>query len=284
MPHKKYSTEDVHNRVKKILYSLTGITLADNKDIMISNRIDKLKRDSKYQGDIMDLLDFVEKGTYVTEFINSFTTNKTHFFREDFHFTDLKDRVLPQIQKEGGRIQMYCSASSTGEEPYSMAMTVFEAMEELKTTFSASIIATDIDTNVLQYAANGIYRYSKSSKEFPEWIRPQKYFKRRVQKNLSGEEVLIKVKDELKRLISFKVMNLNDPKYPFENNQFDVIFCRNVLIYFSAEDQNEILKKLFKHLKMGGTLYLGHSENPHDLIHYVKRIGQNIFLKEKEII
>ncbi|MBP9494581.1 MAG: protein-glutamate O-methyltransferase CheR [Erysipelatoclostridium sp.] len=279
-----YTTQEVHERVKKILYSLTGITLADNKDIMISNRIDKLKRNCKFSGDIMDLLKSVEQGNSVTEFINSFTTNKTHFFREDFHFLDLKNRVLPLLANSGGKIQMYCSASSTGEEPYSMAMTVLESKAELNKHIDASIIATDIDTNVLQYAADGIYRYSKSSKEFPDWIKPQKYFKKRVQKNLSGEEVLIKVNDELKKMITFKVMNLNDSSYPFSKNQFDVIFCRNVLIYFSAEDQNDILKKLFKYLKVGGTLYLGHSENPQDLVHYVKRVGQNIFVKEKEII
>ncbi|MCT7908927.1 protein-glutamate O-methyltransferase CheR [Arcobacter lacus] len=274
---------EVHERIKKLLYSLTGITLTENKDIMISNRIDKLKRNCKFYGDIEDLLTSIEKGNNVTEFINSFTTNKTHFFREDFHFVDLKNRVLPEFAKNGQKINMYCSASSTGEEPYSMAMTVLKTSEDLGKTISASIIATDIDTSVLQYAANGIYRYSKASKEFPEWIKPQKYFKRRVQQNLSGEEVLIKVNDELKRMINFHVMNLNDSSYPFSKNQFDVIFCRNVLIYFSVEDQNTILKKLFTHLKIGGTLYLGHSENPQDLIKYVKRIGQNIFIKEKEI-
>jgi chemotaxis protein methyltransferase CheR len=279
-----YTTQDVHKKVKKLLYSLTGITLAENKDIMISNRIDKLKRNCKFSGDIMDLLKSVEQGNNVSEFINSFTTNKTHFFREDFHFLDLKDRVLPLLAQNNEKIQMYCSASSTGEEPYSMAMTVLEAKAKSNISINASIIATDIDTNVLQYAADGIYRYSKSSKEFPDWIKPQKYFKRRVQKNLAGEEVLIKVNDELKKMITFKVMNLNDNIYPFSKNQFDVIFCRNVLIYFSAEDQNDILKKLFKHLKIGGTLYLGHSENPQDLVHYVKRVGQNIFVKEKEII
>jgi chemotaxis protein methyltransferase CheR len=278
------STQDIHEKVKKLLYSLTGITLADNKDIMISNRIDKLKRNCNYNGDIVDLLKSIEQGNHLTEFINSFTTNKTHFFREDFHFLDLKDRVLPVFANSGDKIQMYCSASSTGEEPYSMAMSVFEARNELNKNISASIIATDIDTSVLEYAANGIYRFSKSSKEFPSWIKPQKYFKRRVQKNLAGEEVLIKVNDELKKMIIFQVMNLNDNSYPFSNNQFDVIFCRNVLIYFSSEDQNKILKKLFKHLKIGGTLYLGHSENPQDLVHYVKRVGQNIFVKEKDII
>jgi chemotaxis protein methyltransferase CheR len=279
-----YTVDDVHNRVKKILYSLTGITLTENKEIMISNRIDKLKRNCKFYGDIMELLDLVEHGKYETDFINTFTTNKTHFFREDFHFIDLKDRVLPKFAQSGERISMWCSASSTGEEPYSMAMTVFEAIEDSSRNISASIIATDIDTNVLQYAANGIYRYSKSSKEFPTWIKPQKYFKRRVQKTLSGDEVLIKANDELKRMITFHELNLNDSSYSFANNQFDVIFCRNVLIYFSAEDQNKILKKLFRHLKIGGTLYLGHSENPQDLINYVKRVGQNIFIKEKEII
>ena len=280
MPEKN----EVHERIKKLLYSLTGITLTDNKDIMISNRIDKLKRNCKFYGDIEDLLTSIEKGDNVTEFINSFTTNKTHFFREDFHFVDLKNRVLPEFAKSGQKVNMYCSASSTGEEPYSMAMTVLKTSEDLGKTINASIIATDIDTNVLQYAANGIYRYSKASKEFPEWIKPQKYFKRRVQKNLAGEEVLIKVNDDLKKMINFQVMNLNDSSYPFSKNQFDVIFCRNVLIYFSVEDQNEILKKLFKYLKIGGTLYLGHSENPQDLVNYVKRVGQNIFLKEKEII
>ena len=279
-----YTVDDVHNRVKKILYSLTGITLTENKEIMISNRIDKLKRNCKFYGDIMELLDLVEHGKYETDFINTFTTNKTHFFREDFHFIDLKDRVLPKFAQSGERISMWCSASSTGEEPYSMAMTVFEAIEDSSRNISASIIATDIDTNVLQYAANGIYRYSKSSKEFPTWIKPQKYFKRRVQKTLSGDEVLIKANDELKRMITFHELNLNDSSYSFANNQFDVIFCRNVLIYFSAEDQNKILKKLFRHLKIGGTLYLGHSENPQDLINYVKRVGQNIIIKEKEII
>ena len=278
------STQEIHEKVKKLLYSLTGITLADNKDIMISNRIDKLKRNCNYNGDVVDLLKSIEQGNHLTEFINSFTTNKTHFFREDFHFLDLKDRVLPMFANNGNKIQMYCSASSTGEEPYSMAMSVFEAKDQLNKNILASIIATDIDTSVLEYAANGIYRYSKSSKEFPSWIKPQKYFKRRVQKNLAGEEVLIKVNDELKRMITFQVMNLNDNTYPFSSHQFDVIFCRNVFIYFSSEDQNKILKKLFKHLKIGGTLYLGHSENPQDLVHYVKRVGQNIFVKEKDII
>ncbi len=275
-------TLHLHEKVKELLYSFTGITLTENKDIMISNRLHKLKRNASFQGSLDDLLDDIKEGNYKTEFINAFTTNKTHFFREEFHFADLKNRVLPELLKHNQDIKLYCSASSTGEEPYSMAMTILETQEELGKRINASIIATDIDTNVLQYAANGIYRFSKSSKEFPSWLKPQKYFKRRVEKNLASEEILIKVKPELQKMVTFQVMNLNDANYPFAKNQFDVIFCRNVLIYFSAIDQEKILFKLFRHLKIGGTLYIGHSESPGKLEAYVRRIGQNIFIKEKE--
>lgn len=273
------NSKELHEKVKKILYSLTGITLTENKDIMINNRLDKLKRNTNCSGSIDELLKEISNGKYTKEFINTFTTNKTHFFREDFHFVDLKERVLPDFLSSHSEIKMYCSAASTGEEPYSMAITVKEVDPSLK----ASITATDIDTDVLQQAANGIYRFQKSSKEFPDWIKPQKYFKRRIQKNLAGDEVLIKVNDDLKRMVTFGQMNLNDANYPFRRNQFDVVFCRNVLIYFSVEDQNTILKKLFALLKIGGTLYIGHSENPHDLINYTKRVGQNIFVKVKDI-
>ena len=278
------STHHLHDTVKELLYNMTGITLTENKDVMISNRLQKLKRNTGFAGDIDELLEKIGNGDFQTEFINTFTTNKTNFFREGFHFTDLKDRVIPEFlaSNPNGELKMYCSASSTGEEPYSMAMTIKEASEVLGKNIKCSINATDIDTNVLQYAANGIYRFDKSSKEFPEWIKPQKYFKKRVQKSLAGEEILIKINQDLKNLITYSQMNLNDAQYPFAEHQFDVVFCRNVLIYFSVEDQNDILKKLFKLLKIGGTLYIGHSENPHDLINYVKRTGQNIFIKVKD--
>ncbi|ADG93423.1 MCP methyltransferase, CheR-type [Arcobacter nitrofigilis DSM 7299] len=276
-------TLHLHEKVKELLYSFTGITLTENKDIMISNRLHKLKRNASFHGSLDDLLEAIKEGNYKTEFINAFTTNKTHFFREEFHFADLKNRVLPELLKHNQDVKLYCSASSTGEEPYSMAMTILETQEELGKKINATIIATDIDTNVLQYAANGIYRFSKSSKEFPSWLKPQKYFKKRVEKNLASEEILIKVKPELQKMVTFQVMNLNDANYPFAKNQFDVVFCRNVLIYFSAIDQEKILFRLFRHLKIGGTLYIGHSESPGKLEAYVRRIGQNIFIKEKEV-
>jgi len=270
--------QTINQQVKSMLYSLTGITLSENKDIMIANRLDKLKRTIKFQDSVAELLQKVNDGLYVTEFINAFTTNKTHFFRESFHFEDLRDRVLPQFFKNNQEINMYCSASSTGEEPYSIALPVKEVSPHLK----ANIIATDIDTDVLQHAANGIYRFQQSSKEFPSWVQIRKYFKKKVEKSFLGDEILIKINDDIKQIITFAQMNLNNEVYPFEDHQFDVVFCRNVLIYFSVEDQNKILKKLFRILKIGGTLYIGHSENLHDLMYYTKRVGQNIFVKLKD--
>ena len=155
------NNRELHKKVKYLLYSLTGITLTANKDIMIANRLDKLRRNTNFDGSMKELLDLVEDGIYKTEFINTFTTNKTHFFREEFHFKDLKDRVLKDFENK--KINIYSSASSTGEEPYSIAMTIRESNINL----NSSIIATDIDTNVLQQAANGIYKYDKSEKEFP---------------------------------------------------------------------------------------------------------------------
>ncbi len=275
-----------NENVKKILYKLTGISLVDNKDIMISNRLQKLRRNLNYHGDIDDLLASIENDKELsTQFINTFTTNKTNFFREEFHFNDLITRVLPKFASfDAPRINIYCCASSTGEEPYSIAMTIKEAEIKYINKIKTSIIASDIDTNVLKQASEGIYGFSKSGKEFPTWISPAKYFKRRVQKDAYSEEVFIKAKDELKRLITFQKINLTDERYPFEDDFFDVIFCRNVLIYFNEDDQNKILVKLFKKLKMGGTLYIGHSESPRILTKHVERIGQNIFLKIKEYI
>ena len=270
--------QTINQQVKSMLYSLAGITLSENKDIMIANRLDKLKRTIKFQDSVAELLQKVNDGLYVTEFINAFTTNKTHFFRESFHFEDLRDRVLPQFLENNQEVNIYCSASSTGEEPYSIAITVKEVSPYLK----ASIIATDIDTDVLQHAANGIYRFQQSSKEFPSWVQIRKYFKKKVEKSFLGDEILIKINDDIKQIITFAQMNLNNEVYPFEDHQFDVVFCRNVLIYFSVEDQNKILKKLFRILKIGGTLYIGHSENLHDLMYYTKRVGQNIFVKLKD--
>jgi len=266
-----------YNRIRDILYSLTGISLGEQKEIMVFNRVRRMMKSiGVEQNSISEILTRVEKGEFTNEFINAFTTNKTHFFREQFHFEDFKNRVLSNLAPSE-KIKIFSSASSTGEEPYSIAMSALATRERLNKNFYFDIVATDIDTEVLSFAKNGIYEQKEHSMEFPSWIKPSDFFKRRVVEN--SEKTFFKVKDEVKSSVKFQKLNLMSANYPFKESEFDVIFCRNVLIYFSNEDQNRILKNLFRYLKVGGTLYLGHSENPLDLAKYTKRLGHNIFLK-----
>jgi chemotaxis protein methyltransferase CheR len=271
------------DRARSLAYAHSGITLGDNKDVMISNRLDKLKR-SLNSEDIDAILALIEKGEHIETFVSTFTTNKTNFFRESFHFDDLKERVIQQAIESAQGLKIYCSAASTGEEPYSILMTIEQANIEYRTPLSNySLIATDIDLDVLKHAENGIYEWNKNADDFPAWIKPAHYFKRRAHPSKEGD-YLVKVKDTLARKVRFDQMNLMSPSYPFKPEEFDVVFCRNVLIYFNQDDQNAILKKLFRTLKLGGTLYLGHSESPLELAPYVERRGQNIFVKTKEYL
>lgn len=276
-----YTTQQLE-RTRKLAYSYSGIILGQNKDIMISNRLDKLRNLLK-NDDINDILTMVEQGKNIDTFISAFTTNKTNFFRESFHFEDLRNRVAKDAVEKTGGLKVFCSAASTGEEPYSILMTLEEAKSRYQSSFfNYSLVATDIDKQVLNHASNGVYEWDKNSNDFPTWIKPSQYFKRREHPTRSGD-YLIKAKDNISRNVKFEHMNLMSAKYPFQNNEFDVVFCRNVLIYFNQQDQNSILKKIFGTLKIGGTLYLGHSESPLELSSYVERCGQNIFIKTKDI-
>lgn len=271
------------DRARQLAYLHSGIVLGSNKDIMIANRLDKLKR--LVENDEIDaVLNAIEAGQEIELFISAFTTNKTNFFRESFHFEDLKDRVVKEAIENKSGLKIYCSASSTGEEPYSILMT----LEYAKVLYGAlnvnySLLATDIDLQVLDKCQKGVYEYTKVGDDIPDWIKPSEYFKRRIHPEKNGE-FLVKIKDHLQRKVQFQQFNLMTPTYPFKSCDFDVVFCRNVLIYFNQDDQNAILKKLFKTLRIGGTLYLGHSESPLGLTPYVERCGQNIFIKTKEFL
>lgn len=268
---------------KKLVYELSGNRLNDNKEVMIQNRLLKLMNDLGFFEGVGELLAAVKNGHYLEQFISTFTTNKTEFFREQNHFVDLIERVFKEhFLGPNPTISIFSCASSTGEEPYSIALSFLHYKELAQTThIAAKILATDIDQKVLEHAKEGIYRHPEDQAVFPEWLTPQLYFKRRV---IPGENYfLIKAKEHLRRLIEFQQLNLFAQRYPFPLNCFDVIFCRNVLIYFQPPDQNRILRQLFSHLKLGGTLYLGHSESPLELVDYCDRAGPNIFIKVREI-
>ena len=194
-------------------------------------------------------LDRLEKGdkSEWEPFINSLTTNLTSFFREPHHFPILAEHLKKRVGRHPLRI--WCCASSTGEEPYSIAMTVAEALSPGQ---SAQILATDIDTNVLSAAANGCYSPDRIERMTPERIR--RFFDR------SADGTLYAVKPEIKRLISFQRVNLLDASWPV-HGPFDAIFCRNVMIYFDKPTQYKILKRFAPLLQPDGLLVAGHSES-----------------------
>ncbi|MCX2716396.1 protein-glutamate O-methyltransferase CheR [Helicobacter sp. MIT 21-1697] len=265
--------------IKERLYKYSGIFLNDSKLTMIKNRIYRLMQETRIDN-IDSLLSSIESNLKIQQqFINSFTTNKTDFFREYFHFEDMIDRCLPALFKLNKPIKIYCCASSTGQEPYSIAMSVLYAKKLYGSSTPVSIIATDIDTDMLQKSAEGIYTIDFKIDKFPDWFDINEYFEPIEDKTSSVP--LFKVKDKLKSMIAFKQLNLFDKHYPFMHEEFDILFCRNVLIYFKQEDQPKVLSKLIDTLCINGTFYLGHSETLYDLQEKFKKLGNKTFIKIK---
>ena len=266
------------NQARTLIYKIAGLYLPSNKDSIIKNRLDKLARDLGIE-DYEEFFSALKRGLYKQDFINAFTTNKTDFFREGFHFKDMIDRVLPQRLLNNEPFRVLCAASSTGEEPYSIAATLLFAKEVYQSTTQVSVQAIDIDTSVLETAKAGKYVVDTHLNPLPDWLELKDYFDISTK---DKHKITMNAKQCLKEILSFKQQNLSDKTYSFGAKEFDVIFCRNVLIYFKVEDQEKSLNRLFSYLKIGGTLYLGHSESILGLAHKVDRLGQNIFVKVME--
>ena len=266
------------NQARTLIYKIAGLYLPSNKDSIIKNRLDKLARDLGIE-DYEEFFSALKRGLYKQDFINAFTTNKTDFFREGFHFKDMIDRVLPQRLLNNEPFRVLCAASSTGEEPYSIAATLLFAKEVYQSTTQVSVQAIDIDTSVLETAKAGKYVVDTHLNQLTDWLELKDYFDISTK---DKHKITMNAKQCLKEILSFKQQNLSDKTYSFGAKEFDVIFCRNVLIYFKVEDQEKILNRLFSYLKIGGTLYLGHSESILGLAHKVDRLGQNIFVKVME--
>ena len=237
-------------RVRDLIYKRAGIALADSKQEMVYSRLARRLRATGI-GSFVQYLDLLERGGDVDEweeFTNALTTNLTSFFRESHHFPILADYV--KTLKEPATV--WCSASSTGEEPYSIAMTLCEAYGSL--TPPAQIVATDIDTNVLATGANGVYPLERIEKMSPE--RVKKFFLR----GKGAQEGFVRVRPELRKLVTFKQLNLLGDGWPV-TGPFDVIFCRNVMIYFDKPTQSKILSRFVPMMKPHALLFAGHSEN-----------------------
>jgi chemotaxis protein methyltransferase CheR len=240
-------------RVKKLIYAHAGISLSPTKQDMVYSRLARRLR-ARGMKTFAQYLDFLEAQRDLGEweaFINSLTTNLTSFFREPHHFPLLAEH-LRRLAPAKKPIAIWCCAASTGEEPYSIAMTVAD-------TFSTggpevSILCSDLDTSVLAAAEKGVYPKDRILR-IPSG-QVQRYFSKGHGED--GESYVIR--PELKRMMRFKRINLLDPRWPVQG-PLDVIFCRNVMIYFDKPTQYKILSRFAPLLQKDGLLFAGHSEN-----------------------
>lgn len=240
-------TSSDFDRIRKMLYQHCGIKLNDSKKNMVYSRLGRRLRATGLTS-FQDYLTRVERdqeGEWEV-FINSLTTNLTAFFREPHHFPVLMEHVLSLRKRP---LRLWCSASSTGEEPYTMAMTMVDAFGSYKPP--VKIIATDIDTNVLSKAQAGIYPMDRVDN------LPQETLKRFFLKGSGNNVGYVQVRKELREMISFHPLNLLDTCWPLSGS-FDAIFCRNVLIYFDKDTQFKILKRFAPILETHGLLFVGH--------------------------
>lgn len=237
-------------RVRTLIYKHAGISLSEAKQEMVYSRLARRLRATRIASfsEYLDTLEADRSSAEWEAFINALTTNLTAFFREAHHFPLLAEHMS---QAKGARA-VWCSASSTGEEAYSIAMTLCETFDTLKPP--VSIIATDIDTNVLKTAASGIYPSDRIDKLEP--ARVKRFFLR----GKGAHAGAVRVRPELRELIVFQPLNLLAPAWPL-TGPFDVIFCRNVMIYFDKPTQSKILSRFAPLLKADGLLFAGHSEN-----------------------
>jgi len=238
------------NRVQRMIYRRAGISLHDGKHAMVYSRLSRRLRETGHQS-FNDYLNWLEStdGPEWQEFINALTTNLTSFFREHHHFQILRDHLLSQKNKN--QWNLWCCAASTGEEPYSILITM---LETLGSDASFKLIASDIDSKVLGTAAEGIYRLDGLKNISDSQLH--KFFLRGKGQN-SG---MIRIKPEVQRYVEFMIVNLITNAWPF-NNIFDIVFCRNVMIYFDNSTQRQVLERIHRVMMPGGLLFVGHAEN-----------------------
>lgn len=258
-------------RVRRLIYQHAGISLSPVKQDMVYSRLARRLR-ATGKNSFAEYLDALEKngGDEWERFVNSLTTNLTSFFREPHHFPIFAEH----LQKLGSRrpVRVWCSAASTGEEPYSIAMTVIETLGA--NCSHVSIVASDLDTNVLATAQKGVYSVDRVEKLSPERLR--RFFLR----GTGAQEGYVSVRPELKNMIQFQRINLLDQNYAVKG-PLDVIFCRNVMIYFDKPTQYKILSRFAPMMQPDGLMFAGHSESFLHAADLFRSLGKTVYALAK---
>ncbi len=271
---REFEFNDKHfNTLRTLVSKHTGIHLSDAKRELVYSRISRRLRKLGMRGfdAYCSMLESNTDDEELVNFVNAVTTNLTSFFREGHHFTYLGDEVLPRLVEKNQasrRIRIWSAGCSTGEEPYSIAITVLEKLGHLR-DWDIRILATDIDSDVVATGRAGIYAYERieglDKKLQSRWFKQGK-----------GEQTgLVRVDPALQALISFRQLNLMQ-EWPIRG-PFDVIFCRNVVIYFDKETQRVLFDRYANLLGPEGNLFIGHSENLFKVSDRFELIGRTIY-------
>ena len=276
MPESVLQLSDRHFRtIAQFIESQVGIKLPANKRLMLEGRLHKRVRALNYS-DLNEYVDNLFEGDHfeheLTHLIDVVTTNKTDFFREPAHFTFMKEVAVPALLKHHGRrgLKVWSAASSAGMEAYTAAI-VLDDMVRSGTRFDFRILGTDISTAMLHLAKTAIYTRDVMAPVPPAFVK--RYFLR--PRDQSSDEV--RIVPELRRLTHFMRMNLMDTNYPVDRD-VDIIFCRNVLIYFDKATQRKVVEQLCAHLRPGGFMMVGHSESMvHSLVPGLRQVQPTIF-------
>lgn len=268
-------TQKDFNSLRRIANDNTGIVVSDDKYDMYYSRLVKRIRQLGLQ-DFSSYVKYLEanRGTELTPFIDSITTNLTSFFREMHHFEYIKSAIVPEFLARpdaASKLRIWSAGCSTGEEPYSIAMTMLETMQDRRFPLP-SILATDIDTTVLSTAKQGIYDLARLE-SLPQSVKKRWFYRGKGKRGGSA-----RVSPELQELVTFRQLNLMED-WPLKN-RFHVIFCRNVVIYFDRPTKARLLDRFADLLVDDGYLILGHSESLQGISIRFETVGKTIYRKK----
>jgi chemotaxis protein methyltransferase CheR len=265
MKDKEFSfSQQDFDSVREILYAKTGIRLVESKDSMVYSRLARRLRTLKINNFANYLVYLKINKEEEQSFINALTTNLTSFFREKHHFPVLRE----YLETHPGKKRIWCAASSSGEEPYSIAMTVAETLGSFKT--GVEIIASDIDSVVLEKASLGLYPLASIKDLSKE--KCKQFF----QKGKGVNEGKVRVVPELRKMVVFRQLNLTDKNWSIES-PIDILFCRNVMIYFDKATQLKLLARMVDLMPANGLYVAGHSESFANASHLVTLIGKTVY-------
>ena len=274
--HIQYDLSDNEfNKICNLVFQYTGIYLNESKRDLVYNRFAKRMRTLGVDsfGEYFKYIEEYEDSE-IEHFSNAITTNLTSFFREKHHFQVLEEHVIPTLVKRSNRrIRIWSAGCSTGEEPYSIAITLLRSIPDIA-SWDVKILATDLDTTVLSTAKAGVYP-TERLKDLPEDI-PKKWFQPHAAGAVGNQ---VEVVPRVKSLISFKKLNLMHD-WPMKG-PFDVIFCRNVVIYFDKDTQTTLFEKFSKLQYKDAFMIMGHSENLSKITDIYEHKGQTVYQKVK---